>query len=71
MTIRPNLQERYFDAEGRPTIEGQKLLQSYFDQIEALQFKLDAIAAVVAPTGGATIDTEARDAISNIISGAG
>ena len=35
-------------------------------EIIALQGKLDAIAAVAAPVGGATIDAEARTAINAI-----
>lgn len=78
MTIRPNIRERYFDTDGRPTIDGQKLLQSLYDalvdaetKITALEAKLTSIASVSAPSGGVMIDPEARTAISDIISGAG
>lgn len=37
----------------------------------AAEAKLAAIAAVAAPTGGATTDTQARTAINAIIAGAG
>lgn len=63
MSFKPNLQERYVGPDGRLTIEGMKMLQSITD-------RLDAIAAVTNPTGGATVDAEARTAIDNIISGA-
>lgn len=39
--------------------------------LEAMRAKLDAIAAVTAPTGGATIDAEARTAINAIRTAAG
>lgn len=39
--------------------------------VEELQGKLDAIAAVTAPSGGATVDAESRAAISAIIAAAG
>jgi hypothetical protein len=45
-------------------------LASLEREIASLQAKLDAIAAVTAPAGGATIDAEARTAISDIIAGA-
>lgn len=48
---------------GQLTTEGYKVLIGLFD-------RLDAIAAVTAPTGGATIDAEARTAIQSIIDGA-
>lgn len=71
MTLfRPNLSERYFAPNGQPTLDGLKLLQGMHDEIVTLQNKLDAIAAVTAPSGGATVDSEARAAINAIISGA-
>lgn len=63
MSFRPNLAERFVGQDGRLTVEGLKVLQGVFD-------RLDAIAQVTAPTGGATQDAEARQAISDIISGA-
>ena len=59
-----NNQIAYFDREGKPTVEGLK----YFKNLDA---KLAAIAAVTAPSGGGTVDTEARTAISDIITAAG
>lgn len=47
-----------------------QVLQEMAREIEALQDKLDAIAAVTAPSGGATVDAEARTAIAAIIAGA-
>lgn len=78
MTVfRPNLQEKYFQGDGRPTIDGIRLLQSMYDEITALrdelttaQAALTAIGAVADPAGGATIDAEARTAISAIIAAA-
>ncbi len=69
--MRPNIAEKYFGADGRPTVTGQKLLQDAFDRIEALEAKLSAISAVGAPSGGATVDSEARSAITSVINAAG
>jgi len=63
MSFKPNLAEQFVGPDGRLTIEGLKVLQGLFD-------RLDAIAAVSAPTGGATIDAEARAAISSILTAA-
>ena len=63
MSFRPNLTERFVSPDGRLTIEGLRVLQGVFD-------RLDAIAAVNGPTGGATVDAEARAAIDAIIAGA-
>ncbi len=60
-----NIQEQYVDPRtGKLTLEGYKLLQGVID-------RLDAIAAVTAPTGGATVDAEARTAVAAIIMAAG
>lgn len=63
MTFQPNMAEAYFDGTGRPTIAGQRLLADMVFRLDALEAKLDAIAAVADPTGGATTDAEARAAI--------
>lgn len=71
MSFRPNLSERYLRPDGRLTLDGIKLFQSMFDRIGVLEGKLTAIAAVTDPTGGATVDAEARTAIQAIIDEAG
>lgn len=55
--------ERYVDAEGRLTFEGQKVLT-------AMAGILEAIGDVSKPSGGATVDAEARTAIDAIIDAA-
>ncbi len=45
-------------------------LASLERELAALQAKLDAIAAVTAPAGGATIDSQSRAAITAIIAAA-
>ena len=54
---------KYFNADGTPTVA---MLTLWSD----LQRKLDAIAAVPAASGGATVDTQARAAIAALIAAA-
>ena len=61
----------YFNADGTPTDEGIRLFRRMEQRLNAAEGKLSAIAAVTGPTGGATIDSQARTAINAIISGAG
>lgn len=60
----------YFGPDGKPTVEGLKLFQSLERRVGSAEAKLAAIAAVVAPTGGATVDAEARAAIVAILGAA-
>lgn len=69
MTV-PNMQERYVGQDGRLTPDGQKLFQQLFENVTSLQAQMAAIAAVTDPTGGATVDAEARTAITAITAAA-
>jgi len=48
-----------------------EIIQRLVLEVEALGSRLDAIAAVAAPTGGATVDAQARTAINAIRTAAG
>lgn len=63
----PNHLAVYVSRDGRLTQDGLMLLQAQGRAIADLQGQLAAIAAVVAPSGGATVDAEARAAIAGII----
>jgi hypothetical protein len=68
-----NKSVRYVAPDGTLTVQGLDLfngLSALAGRVEAAEAKLAAIAAVSAPTGGATTDTEARAAINAIITGA-
>lgn len=66
-----NSQVRYWHPDGRPTVEGEKLVLELSRRLDALEAKLTAIAAIAAPTGGATTDAEARTAIAAILAASG
>ena len=60
-----NIHERVIDPQtGKLTLEGYKMLV-------ALENRLDAIAAIAAPSGGSTVDAEARAAVAAMIAAAG
>ena len=60
-----NIHERVIDPQtGKLTLEGYKMLV-------ALENRLDAIAAVAAPSGGVTVDAEVRAAVAAMIAAAG
>lgn len=61
---------RYVAPDGSLTIAGLALLQDMDRRLLEADAKLAAIAAVVAPSGGATVDAQARAAITAIIAGA-
>lgn len=49
-----------------PSRELIEIIQRLVGEVTSLQSRLDAIAGITAPTGGATIDAQARTAISAI-----
>lgn len=59
-----NFAIQYVQPDGRLTSEGLRLFADLFARVEVLEARL---AAVAAPVGGATIDTEARAAIVALI----
>lgn len=59
-----NFAIQYVQPDGRLTSEGLRLFAEVFARVEVLEARL---AAVAAPVGGATIDTEARAAIVALI----
>lgn len=61
----------YTDGNGAPTRALLQILQEMKDEIEANKAKLDAIAALADPSGGATVDAEARAVIAAILDAAG
>ncbi len=69
--MNPNIQQRYFDEGGRPTIAGMELLEDMVRRLDDAESKIAAIAAVADPSGGTTVDSEARAAIVSIIGAAG
>lgn len=56
--------------DGRPTMSLLQLLRDYERRMAEIEARLDAVAAVAGPSGGATVDAQARTAIAAIISGA-
>ena len=61
---------RYVDASGAFTLDGLRLINSMDTRMLDMERKFTAIAAIVAPVGGATVDAEARAAVAAIIAGA-
>jgi hypothetical protein len=60
----------YFNQDGKPTDEGIRYFRAQERRLAELERKLAVIAAITSPTGGATVDSQARTAINAIKSGA-
>ena len=67
----PNITEIVADGNGRLTLAGFTMLADMNARIVVMEGTLAAIAAITAPTGGATTDAEARSAIAAILAEAG
>lgn len=61
----------YTKSDGRLTIDGLRLFRDMERRLRDAESKLEAIAAITAPSGGVTIDAQARTAINDILSAAG
>ena len=61
---------RYVNPDGTLTIQGLRLFGDLPRRLDEAERRLEAIAAVAAPAGGATTDAEARAAIAAILAGA-
>lgn len=68
---RPNPQIAYATQSGRLTLDGLAYFGALADRLAAAEEKLAAIAALSDPSGGATIDTQARAQIAAILDAAG
>jgi hypothetical protein len=62
--------ETYVTADGRLTARGVILFKQIIAALGATGGRLDAVAAVAAPAGGATVDTQARAAIVAMLAAA-
>ena len=62
--------DKMVDSNGNVTLETAEAFQRLVDAIRELQALRVNIAAVTKPTGGATVDAEARTAIDAIIDSA-
>lgn len=72
MTAKPLLRTQPVTDKGdKASRELLEVVQILAREVNALNGKLAAIAAITAPTGGATIDAQSRTAITALIAAAG
>lgn len=71
MKAKPLLKDQPVTLDGRrASPDLLEVVQILAREVNALQAKLSAIAAVTAPSGGATVDAQSRTAIAAIIAAA-
>lgn len=68
MNLQPH--QTIISGDGKPSPALIEVMDRLVRRVSALEARLNAIAAVAAPTGGATTDTEARAAIAAILAAA-
>ncbi len=67
MKVKPLLPQQYATAEGQhPSPELVEVIQRLVARVDELSAVIEAIRAVPEPTGGGTVDAEARAAINAI-----
>ena len=71
MTAKPLLRTQPATSDGKAASqELLEVIQGLVREVNALSAKLDAIAAITAPAGGGTVDSQSRTAINAIIAAA-
>lgn len=69
--MRPVNGVRYVAADGTLTLDGMRLFGAMAADLEAAQGRIAGAAAVAPPSGGATVDAEARAAVAAILGALG
>ncbi len=69
LAIWANNLRRWLEGNTTDITTLNETLVSLQGQIDDLKARIDAAAAVTAPSGGATVDAEARTAIAAVITG--
>ena len=64
--MKPLINQSYWNPDGTPT----QLAYELFEELAQLDAKIAALGAITKPSGGATVDTEARTAIDALIDAA-
>lgn len=65
--MKATLDQPVVGKDGRLTYDGLALLQAYERRIAAIEARLAGLAEIDEPTGGTTVDAEARTAIAAIL----
>lgn len=68
-TVWANNLRRWLEGNTTDIVTLNETLSSLQGQIDDLKARVDAAAAVTPPSGGATVDSQARTAIAAVITG--